>query len=72
MAGVINMIAAPPVPEGTVKGTTHYIKLTTAHCHSFLSGGQNNKGLIWDLRYTNKQAHAYQNNTMLCYELGLC
>lgn len=62
MAGVINMIAAPPVPDGTVKGniTSNYQTNNGLIANSFNLSG-NSKGLIWDLRYTNKQAHTYQN-----------
>lgn len=62
MAGVINMIAAPAVPDGTIKGniTSNYQTNNGLFGNSLNISG-NNKGLIWDLRYTNKQAHAYQN-----------
>jgi iron complex outermembrane receptor protein len=62
MAGVINMIAAPSVPDGTIKAmiTSNYQTNNGLFANSF-NLASNNKGLIWDLRYTNKQAHAYQN-----------
>jgi len=62
MAGVINMIAAPSVADGTIKGniTSNFQTNNGLFANSFNLAG-NNRGLIWDLRYTNKQAHAYQN-----------
>ncbi len=62
MAGVINMIAAPPVQEGTVKANliSNYQSNNGLFANSLNIAG-NNKGFIWDVRYTNKQAHAYQN-----------
>ncbi len=62
MAGVINMLAAPSVPEGTTKGSllSNYQSNNGLFANSLNIGGNKN-GFIWDLRYTNKQAHAYQN-----------
>ncbi len=62
MAGVINMLAAPPLPEGKIKGKI----LTNYQTNNGLFGGSFNvagnlKGFIWDVRYTNKMAHCYQN-----------
>ncbi|HCW07631.1 MAG TPA: TonB-dependent receptor, partial [Cytophagales bacterium] len=62
MAGVINMLAAPTAPEGTIKGNV----LMNYQTNNGLMGtslniGGNNKGFFWDVRYSHKQAHAYQN-----------
>ena len=62
MAGVINMLAAPPLPEGQVKGNilANYQSNNGLIASSFNLAG-NNKGFIWDLRYSNKMAHDYKN-----------
>ena len=62
MAGVINMLAAPPLPEGKIKGSflENYQTNNGLWAGSFNLGG-NSKGFIWDLRYTNKMAHCYKN-----------
>jgi iron complex outermembrane receptor protein len=62
MAGVINFLAAPPLPEGQIKGNilTNYQTNNGLIAKSFNLGG-NEKNLIWDLRYSNKMAHCYQN-----------
>lgn len=62
MAGVINMLAAPPLPEGRIKGKilTNYQTNNGLFAESINIAG-NQKGFIWDVRYTNKMAHDYQN-----------
>lgn len=62
MAGVINMIAAPPLQEGQIKGNilANYQTNNGLMAESFNLAG-NQKGFIWDLRYSNKMAHCYQN-----------
>ncbi len=62
MAGVINMIAAPPLPEGQIKGNilANYQSNNGLFGESFNLAG-NQKGIFWDVRYTNKMAHDYQN-----------
>jgi iron complex outermembrane recepter protein len=62
MAGVINMLAAPPLPEGQIRGKVlaNYQTNNGLFAESFNLAG-NKKGLIWDVRYTNKMAHDYQN-----------
>ncbi|MBS1645928.1 MAG: TonB-dependent receptor [Bacteroidetes bacterium] len=62
MAGVINMIAPSALPEGQVKGSI----LGNFQTNNGLFGGSANiagniKGIMWDVRYTSKAAHAYQN-----------
>ena len=62
MAGVINMLAAPPLPEGQVKGNilANYQSNNGLFAESVNLAGNHN-GFIWDLRYSNKMAHDYQN-----------
>ncbi len=62
MAGVINMLAAPNLPEGQVKGNvqTNYQTNNGQEAVSVNMAG-NLKGITWDARYTNKNAHDYQN-----------
>ena len=62
MAGVINMLAAPPLPEGQIKGNilVNYQTNNGLWAGSFNLAG-NSKGFIWDLRYSNKMAHDYKN-----------
>ena len=62
MAGVINMLAAPPLPEGQIKGNilANYQTNNGLLAESFNLAG-NNKDFIWDVRYSNKMAHCYQN-----------
>ncbi len=62
MAGVINMLPAPTLPDGTIKGNV----LANYQTNNGLIGGSlnlggNQKGFVWDVRYSNKMAHAYQN-----------
>jgi iron complex outermembrane receptor protein len=62
MAGVINLISAPTLPEGTVKGNIQGIYQT----NNGLYGGSaniagNSNGVTYDARYTYTDAHAYKN-----------
>lgn len=62
MAGVINMLPAPTLPDGKIQGNF----LANYQTNNGLIGGSfnlagNQKGFIWDIRYSNKMAHAYQN-----------
>lgn len=62
LAGVINMLSAPTLPEGEIKGNILGNYQTNNGLIGYsgnISGNQ--KGFIWDLRYTGKQAHAYTN-----------
>lgn len=62
MAGVINMISAPTQPEGSVKGNISSNYQTNNGLVNYsvnLAGNKN--GLSWEMRYSNKMAHAYQN-----------
>lgn len=63
IAGVINMLSAPTLPEGSIHGNI----LTNYQTNNGLVGisgniSGNRKGIIWDVRYSNKSAHAYQNH----------
>jgi iron complex outermembrane receptor protein len=62
MAGVINMIAAPPLPQGQIRGDllANYQTNNGLIAGSFNIAG-NTKGFIWDVRYSNKMAHDYKN-----------
>ncbi len=62
LAGVVNLLPANPLPEGTVKGsaTTNYqsnngLYAASANCAGHL------KGMIWGTRASYKQATNYQN-----------
>ena len=62
MAGVINMISAQTQPEGSVKGnisSNYQTNNGLVNNSANLSGNKN--GFSWDVRYSNKMAHAYQN-----------
>jgi len=62
MAGVINMLTAPPVPEGSIKGNVMANYQTNNGLLGYsLNLAGNQSGLIWDLRYSNEIAHAYHN-----------
>ncbi len=62
MAGVINMISAPTLPEGTIRGniSSNYQTNNGLIDNSANLAGNKN-GLIWDARYSNKMAHSYQD-----------
>jgi iron complex outermembrane receptor protein len=62
LAGVINMLNAPILPEGKIKGSL----LGNYQTNNGLIGGSANfngniKGYVWDVRYSNKIAHDYKN-----------
>ncbi|MCB0629589.1 MAG: TonB-dependent receptor [Saprospiraceae bacterium] len=63
MAGVVNFLSPPPVPSGDIQGSV----LANYQTNNGLIGLSanlrgNNNGLIWEARYSNKSAHAYQNS----------
>lgn len=62
IAGVINMLSETNVPQGTVSGgaIANYQTNNGALGYSANIAG-NLKGIIWNVRYSNKMAHAYQN-----------
>ena len=62
MAGVINMIAAPTLPEGKIKGNLQSVYQT----NNGLYGGSANiagniNGITFDARYSYTDAHAFKN-----------
>ncbi len=62
MAGAINLLPEPTLPEGSIKGNI----LANYQTNNGLIGGSlniggNQNGFVWDIRYSNKLAHAYQN-----------
>ena len=62
MAGVINMIAAPTLPDGEIKGNLQTIYQT----NNGMYGGSaniagNSKGITFDARYSYTDAHAFKN-----------
>jgi len=62
IAGVVNLIAAPPLPEGQVKGEVRFNYQTNNGLISsmFNIAGTNN-GISWSARVDKTMAHAYQN-----------
>jgi len=62
IAGVINMISAPTLPYGKIKGNI-LSNYQTNNGQIALSGNiqGNQKGYIWDIRYSNKMSHFYKN-----------
>lgn len=62
LAGVVNLLTAPTLPAGSIKGNV----LANYQTNNGLIGGSlnlagNSSGFIWDLRYSNKLAHSYKN-----------
>lgn len=62
MAGVINMQPKPTLPKGSIKGSI----LTNYQTNNGLVGGSldlggNQNDIVWDLRYSRKESHAYKN-----------
>ncbi len=62
LAGVINMLEAPTLPEGKIAGNI----LANYQTNNGLIGlsanvAGNRKGFIWNLRLSDKMAHSYQN-----------
>ncbi len=62
LAGVVNLLPAPPVPEGTIKGEVVSDYQTNNGLFG-LSGAAagNSNGLIWGSRVSHKQATNYQD-----------
>jgi len=63
MAGVINLFSAPTLPEGQMKlnASANYQTNNGLMAYSLDYAGHK-KSFLWDLRYSQKQAHAYQNS----------
>jgi len=62
MAGVISMFSAPILPQGTMRlnALANYQTNNGLYAYSFDFAGHK-KSFVWDARYSDKQAHAYQN-----------
>ena len=62
MAGVLIFRPAPVAPMGTVRGniSTEYQTNNGLFDYSLNASG-NQKGLVWDVRFSDKYAHAYKN-----------
>ena len=63
MAGVLIFRPAPVAPLGTVRGSisTEYQTNNDLVDYSLNASG-NQKGLVWDVRFSDKYAHAYKNS----------
>lgn len=62
MAGVINLLTAPTLPEGQINGNILVNYQTNNGLIGYSANVSGNKrGFIWDIRYSGKNAHAYQN-----------
>jgi iron complex outermembrane receptor protein len=63
MAGVLIFRPAPVAPLGTVRGSisTEYQTNNGLFDYSLNASG-NQKGLVWDVRFSDKYAHAYRNS----------
>lgn len=62
MAGVINLLTAPTLPDGKITGNV----LANYQTNNGLMGysanfAGNQNGFIWNVRYSGKMAHSYQN-----------
>ncbi len=62
MAGVINLLSAPSLTEGQLRGNL-MLNYQTNNGLLGASGNLagNNHGFVWDFRYSYKTAHAYKN-----------
>ena len=62
MAGVINFLQPPVLPEGTMKGSIlGNFQTNNGLISGSLNLAGNKKGLSWDLLYTGLMAHDYRN-----------
>ncbi|MDP3915500.1 MAG: TonB-dependent receptor [Bacteroidota bacterium] len=62
MAGVINLISAPFLPEGTISGQImSNFQTNNGLVGNSLNLAGNKNGFVWDLRASDKRAHAYKN-----------
>ena len=62
MAGVVNMISAPSPDEGKIVGNISANYQTNSGLFGYsadLAG--NRKGIVWDVRFSNRLAHSYRN-----------
>lgn len=62
MAGVINFISSPSLSQGKMRlnALANYQTNNGLMAYSLNFAGHK-KAFVWDVRYSNKQAHAYQN-----------
>jgi iron complex outermembrane receptor protein len=63
MAGIINLFSAPILPQGKmqINAMANYQTNNGLIAYSLDYAGHKNL-FVWDFRYSNKQAHAYQNS----------
>jgi iron complex outermembrane receptor protein len=62
MAGVINLMSAPILPEGIIQGNlSSNFQTNNGLFGNSLNFAGNKNGLIWNLRASDKRAHAYKN-----------
>ncbi len=62
MAGVINLITAPTLPDGSIMANILADYQTNNGLIGYSANFAGNKnGFIWSVRYSNKMAHSYQN-----------
>jgi len=62
IAGVINLIPAPPLPEGQVKGDILFnYQTNNGLINSMFHIGGTSNGISWSARVDNTMAHAYRN-----------
>ena len=62
MAGVINFLAPPVVPEGTIKGNIlGSYQTNNGYMNASANLAGNTKGFSWDLLYSSIAAHNYKN-----------
>jgi iron complex outermembrane receptor protein len=62
MAGVMNMFSAPILPQNTLKlNLLADYQTNNGLINYSVDFGGHKKLFVWDLRYSNKMAHAYQN-----------
>ena len=62
MAGVVNMISQPTLPSGKIKGTVAANYQSNNGLYNLSANVAGNlKGCVWDVRYSQKAAHAYRN-----------
>lgn len=62
MAGVLNLFSSPILPQGTMSLNVLGNYQTNNGLRAYSMDYAGHKGVfVWDLRYSNKQAHAYKN-----------
>ena len=62
MAGVLIFHPAPVAPLGTVRGNVSAeYQTNNGLIHYSLNTSGNQKGIVWDARFSDKYAHAYRN-----------